>query len=195
MKTLLLIIIPIILFFVILTVIVFGFTNNAEPEPQAQSDSCPEGIDFIYASRRITSCGANPPQTEFSILKTDGINKCQINQEQHYYMNAGNNASVTYSYEITENKQNPNKLFDLDNDTHFMCKIENGGYKTCTPHGMHVNYELGTKHITELPIIKECIVLRKNQKNIEAYKNEMQKALDLAFKNNTTHIKKLSETI
>lgn len=44
-----------------------------------------------------------------------------------------------------------------------------------------------------LPIVQECIIIKRNQKNLENYKEEMQKAINFAAENNTTHIRKLSE--
>ncbi len=49
------------------------------------------------------------------------------------------------------------------------------------------------KNFQKLPTIKECNVVKENQKDIEAYTNEMQEALDLAVKKDNSHIKKLSE--
>lgn len=43
-----------------------------------------------------------------------------------------------------------------------------------------------------LPIIRECSVLKKNQENYEVYMKEMQKAINLLAKNNTSHIRSLS---
>ena len=45
----------------------------------------------------------------------------------------------------------------------------------------------------KLPIVRECKVIKNYEKNIEDYKNEMQQALNLAAKNDTSHIRKLSE--
>ncbi|AFS82964.1 hypothetical protein [Candidatus Nitrosopumilus sediminis] len=46
----------------------------------------------------------------------------------------------------------------------------------------------------KLPIIQECIVLKKNQKaDYEEYMKEMQKAINLLAKNDTSHIHNLSE--
>lgn len=47
----------------------------------------------------------------------------------------------------------------------------------------------------QLPIVQECIIIKRNQENIENYKEEMQKAINFATENNTTHIRKLSEII
>ncbi len=62
-------------------------------------------------------------------------------------------------------------------------------YYTCT-----VTFEQ-YKNFKELPIIQECEVIKKNQKNLDEYKKEMERALDLAVKNDTSHIRRLSENI
>lgn len=49
------------------------------------------------------------------------------------------------------------------------------------------------RNFQKLPILEECEVIKESQENIEDYKNEMQKALDLAAENDTSHILKLSE--
>ena len=47
----------------------------------------------------------------------------------------------------------------------------------------------------QLPIVQECIIIKRNQQNLENYKEKMQKAINFATENNTTHIRKLSEII
>lgn len=47
----------------------------------------------------------------------------------------------------------------------------------------------------QLPIVQECIIIKRNQEDIENYKEETQKAINFATENNTTHIRKLSEII
>ena len=51
------------------------------------------------------------------------------------------------------------------------------------------------KNFKELPILQECKILKNDEENIEAYKQEMQKALNLAAKNDLTHIQKLSQLV
>lgn len=51
------------------------------------------------------------------------------------------------------------------------------------------------KNFKELPIIQDCEIIKKDAKNIVAYKNEMQIALNLAAKNDVSHIQRLSETL
>ena len=61
-------------------------------------------------------------------------------------------------------------------------------------HTCYVTYEQ-YKNFKKLPSLKECKIVKENQEDVEEYKNEMQNALNLAAKNDTSHIKKLSEMI
>ena len=51
------------------------------------------------------------------------------------------------------------------------------------------------KNFKELPIIKDCKIIKNDAENIEDYKNEMQEAINLAAKNDITHIQKLSQIV
>ena len=51
------------------------------------------------------------------------------------------------------------------------------------------------KNFKELPVLRECKILKNDEENIEAYKQEMQKALNLAAENDLTHIQKLSQLV
>ena len=51
------------------------------------------------------------------------------------------------------------------------------------------------RNLRRLPIIQECEIVNNDQKNIKAYQNEMQKAIELAAKNETSRILKLSEIV
>ena len=51
------------------------------------------------------------------------------------------------------------------------------------------------KNFKSLPSIKECKILKNNEENIESYKEEMQKALNLAAENDVSHIQKLSQIV
>jgi len=51
------------------------------------------------------------------------------------------------------------------------------------------------KNFRELPIVKECKAIKEAEKRFEGYQDEMQEALNLAAKNDTSHIKKLSEIV
>jgi CheY-like chemotaxis protein len=51
------------------------------------------------------------------------------------------------------------------------------------------------KNLKILPIIQECKIIGFGQNSLESYTESMQKALDLACKNNTTNIRKLSEIV
>jgi len=45
----------------------------------------------------------------------------------------------------------------------------------------------------ELPIVKECEVIKVGKEDFDEIKNEMQEALNLAAQNDTSHIRKLSK--
>ena len=51
------------------------------------------------------------------------------------------------------------------------------------------------KNFKELPILQECKILKNDEENVEAYKQEMQQALNLAAENDLTHIQKLSQLV
>ena len=51
------------------------------------------------------------------------------------------------------------------------------------------------KNFKELPVLQKCKILKNDEENIEAYKQEMQKALNLAAENDLTHIQKLSQLV
>ncbi len=51
------------------------------------------------------------------------------------------------------------------------------------------------QNFRDLPIVKECEIIKEKLKNFDEIKNEMQEALNLAAKNDTSHIRKLSEIV
>jgi two-component system chemotaxis response regulator CheY len=51
------------------------------------------------------------------------------------------------------------------------------------------------KNFKNLPVVKECKILKNSEENVESYKEEMQKALNLAAKNDVSHIQKLSQIV
>ncbi len=61
-------------------------------------------------------------------------------------------------------------------------------------HTCQLTYEQ-YENFRKLPIIRECMIVKRNQKDLEDYKEEMQDALNLAAKNDISHIQKLSQII
>jgi len=55
-----------------------------------------------------------------------------------------------------------------------------------------VSYEQ-YRNFCALPIIRECKIIKGNQVNTKKNLEEIQKALDMAFQKDTSHIRKLSE--
>lgn len=51
------------------------------------------------------------------------------------------------------------------------------------------------KNFKQLPIIQECEIIDSNKINVDSYENEMERALELAVKNDTSHIRNLSEVV
>ena len=51
------------------------------------------------------------------------------------------------------------------------------------------------QNFRDLPIVKECEILKEKLKNFDEIKNEMQEAVNLAARNDTSHIRKLSEIV
>ena len=51
------------------------------------------------------------------------------------------------------------------------------------------------KNFKNLPVVKECKIIKNSEENVESYKEEMQKALNLAAKNDVSHIQKLSQIV
>lgn len=47
----------------------------------------------------------------------------------------------------------------------------------------------------KLPIVKECEVIKKERENVVEYMKEMDKAFELAVKNDISHIRKLSKIV
>ena len=58
----------------------------------------------------------------------------------------------------------------------------------------HVTYGQ-YRNFKKLPGIKECSVAKRNQKDLKEYKKEMQNALNLAVKNDISHIHEMSKNM
>lgn len=55
-----------------------------------------------------------------------------------------------------------------------------------------VSYEQ-YQNFRALPIIQECLIIKGNQTTTKENLDEIQQALDMAYKKDTSHIRKLSE--
>lgn len=85
-------------------------------------------------------------------------------------------------------------VFATDNDLPATLQIQ---YKFKEEKNMYsciTTYEQ-YRNLKKLPIIETCGIIDSKEKNKESDINEMQKALDLAFKNDRSHIRDLSEII
>jgi len=57
-----------------------------------------------------------------------------------------------------------------------------------------VNYEQ-YKNFKALPVVEKCEILKKSKKQFDKYADEMRKAINLAIRNDTSHIRRLSEMV
>ncbi|MBS3925598.1 MAG: response regulator [Nitrosarchaeum sp.] len=71
-------------------------------------------------------------------------------------------------------------------DIKYRFKGETKSY-SCT-----VNYEQ-YKNFKALPIVEKCEIIKKNKKQFDKYAHEMRKAINMAIRNDTSHIRRLSE--
>ncbi len=100
---------------------------------------------------------------------------------------------INKPFEIDEIKQTLTDVFN-NKDTSispFEIKYQfkdDLNFYTCT-----VTY-LQYRNLKKLPVIQNCEIIDP-KKNLQFYHDEMQKALDLAMKNDTSHIRKLSEIV
>lgn len=67
-------------------------------------------------------------------------------------------------------------------------KNEDKSYTCYVTHSQYVNFQ-------KLPAIKEIIILKRNQLEMKQYEEEMQRSIDEAFANSTSHIKNLSDEL
>ena len=55
-------------------------------------------------------------------------------------------------------------------------------------HSQYINFQ-------KLPTVEEISILKRNQVEMKEYEAEMQRSIDQAFANSTSHIKRLSEEL
>ena len=65
---------------------------------------------------------------------------------------------------------------------------EEESYTCYMTHSQYINFQ-------KLPAVETLSILKRNQTEMSEYENEMQRSIDQAFANSTSHIKQLSEEI
>lgn len=65
---------------------------------------------------------------------------------------------------------------------------EDVSYTCYMTHAQYINFK-------KLPTIKEIVILKRNQLEMKQYEEEMQRSIDEAFANSTSHIKHLSDEL
>lgn len=61
-------------------------------------------------------------------------------------------------------------------------------------HTCYVTYQQ-YQNFKQIPMVRECKVLKRNQQDRDNYRVEMQNAIDMAMKNDLSHIRELSQIV
>ncbi|MEX0862311.1 response regulator [Nitrosopumilus sp.] len=101
---------------------------------------------------------------------------------------------INKPFNIHEIKQMVTEIL-ITNDTlpmpfeiQYRFKEDDKYYSCVVTYEQYINFK-------QLPIIQECEITNNNQRNADSHENEMERALELAVKNDTSHIRNLSEVI
>lgn len=116
-----------------------------------------------------------------------------INATESEILESLNVHVIDKPFDIHTIKQTVTDVF-LDEDSTSSIKIQYMFKEDDAIYSCVVTYEQ-YKNLKILPIIQECKIIGPGHNNLESYAESMQKALDLACKNNTTNIRKLSEIV
>jgi len=155
--------------------------NKLHPDAVLLDVMMPE-YDGLYALKEIRKI--NPKSVilmvtgDASQLMDDGMETLQPNK---IILKPVNVNSLVQTILLETNTTMPFKIQYSFND-------DSKSYTCVMTHDQYKNFK-------ELPVLKECKILKNDEQNIEAYKQEMQKALNLAAENDLTHIQKLSQLV
>jgi len=155
--------------------------NKLHPDAVLLDVMMPE-YDGLYALKEIRKI--NPKSVilmvtgDASQLMDDGMETLQPNK---IILKPVNVNSLVQTILLETNTTMPFKIQYSFND-------DSKSYTCVMTHDQYKNFK-------ELPVLKECKILKNDEQNIEAYKQEMQKALNLAAENDLTHIQKLSQVV
>lgn len=141
--------------------------------------------DGLYAVENIKD--KNP---DAQIIMVTG----DINASESAILESLNVPVIDKPFDIYKIKQTVTDVF-LDEynkkssfEIQYMFKEDDSIYSCVVTYEQYRNLKI-------LPIIQECKIIGHGQNSLESYTERMQKALDLACKNNTTNIRKLSEIV
>ena len=155
--------------------------NKLHPDAVLLDVMMPE-YDGLYALKEIRKI--NPKSVilmvtgDASQLMDDGMETLQPNK---IILKPVNVNSLVQTILLETNTTMPFKIQYSFND-------DSKSYTCVMTHDQYKNFK-------ELPVLKECKILKNDEQNIEAYKQEMQKALNSAAENDLTHIQKLSQLV
>ena len=141
--------------------------------------------DGLYAVENIKD--KNP---DAKIIMVAG----DINAAESIILDSLNVPVISKPFDIHTIKQTMTDVF-LDDDNpeasfeiQYMFKDDDSVYSCVVTFEQYNNFKV-------LPIIQECKIIGNAENNLESHPERMQRALDLACKNDTTHIRKLSEVV
>jgi len=109
-------------------------------------------------------------------------------------LNALNIPVINKPFDMHTIKQSMTDVLSTGDDSAVPFEIQYKFKEDINSYSCMVTYEQ-YRNLKKLSIIQECVTVNNSQKNIESYQNEMRKAVDLAFNNDTNHIRKLSKVV
>ncbi|QLH11243.1 response regulator [Nitrosarchaeum sp. AC2] len=140
--------------------------------------------DGFYAIEKIKNMN---PDAKIVAVTADSTAK------ESLFLESLNVTVISKPFEIQEIRQTISKLCTSDKDqAQFKIQYKFNGEDTvysCT-----VNYEQ-YKNFKELPIVEKCEIIKKSKKQFDKYADEMRKAINLAIRNDTSHIRRLSDMV
>lgn len=109
-------------------------------------------------------------------------------------LNSLNIPVVDKPFDMNVIKQSMTNVFLTGDDSATVLEIQYKFKEDYNTYSCLVTYEQ-YRNFKKIPLMENCEIINDIQKNIELTYKEMQNALDLAFKNNITHIRNLSEVV
>ena len=160
-----------------------GFNLFSELRPDAVLlDLMMPKYDGLFALKKIRETDPNS-----IVLIVTGGSCDQINDE----LNSLNPTKILFKpvdmnnlVEILLNETNNSLPFKIE----YSFKDDSQSYTCLLTFDQYKNFK-------NLPVIAECKILKNEESNTESYEEEMQKALNLAAKNDISHIQKLSQMV
>jgi CheY-like chemotaxis protein len=101
---------------------------------------------------------------------------------------------ITKPFDMNKIKQAIEDVFLVRNDISMPFKIQYRFKDDSNLYSCIVTYQQ-YRNFKKLPVIQECNIAQTEQESSESHETKIQNALNLAVKNDTTHIRNLSEVV